>query len=61
MDLFHKLNEEQNKTIVLITHSPELAEETDRIISIRDGNIVSEVVKRDVENKKKSTEEGQVE
>ena len=42
MDLFHRLNEEQNKTIVLITHSPELASETDRIISIRDGNIVDD-------------------
>ncbi|MCR5669091.1 MAG: ABC transporter ATP-binding protein [Lachnospiraceae bacterium] len=42
MDLFHKLNEEQNKTIILITHSPELASETDRIISIRDGNIVDD-------------------
>ena len=51
MDLFHKLNEEQHKTIVLITHSPELAEETDRIISIRDGYIVSEVVNRDVDAK----------
>ena len=61
MDLFHNLNEEQHKTTVLITHSPELAEETDRIISIRDGNIVSEVVKRDVESKQKSTAEGQVE
>ena len=40
MDLFHKLNKEKNKTIILITHSNELAEETDRIISIRDGNIV---------------------
>ncbi len=40
MDLFHKLNKEKNKTIVLITHSEELASETDRIISIRDGNIV---------------------
>jgi len=60
MDLFHKLNEEQHKTIVLITHSPELAEETDRIISIRDGNIVSEVVKRDVEAKRKTIIEGQV-
>ncbi|MCD8198495.1 MAG: ABC transporter ATP-binding protein [Lachnospiraceae bacterium] len=28
MDIFHKLNEEQGKTIVLITHSQELAEET---------------------------------
>ena len=42
MDLFHKLNKEQGITIVLITHSPELASETDRIISIKDGNIVSE-------------------
>ena len=39
MNLFHQLNEEQGKTIVLITHSPELARETDRMISIRDGNI----------------------
>lgn len=41
MDLFHKLNQEKNKTIVLITHSEELASETDRIISIKDGNIVN--------------------
>ena len=40
MDLFHKLNKEKKKTIVLITHSEELAAETDRIISIRDGNII---------------------
>ncbi len=40
MDLFHKLNKEKKKTIVLITHSEELASETDRIISIRDGNII---------------------
>lgn len=42
MDLFHKLHREQGKTIVLITHSPELAEETQRIITLKDGNIVSE-------------------
>ena len=41
MDLFHKLNKEKKKTIVLITHSNELAAETDRIISIRDGNIIN--------------------
>jgi len=39
MDLFHKLNKEKGKTIVLITHSNELAKETDRIINIRDGLI----------------------
>ena len=40
MDLFHKLHEEQGKTIVLITHSKELAEETERIVSIKDGCII---------------------
>ena len=42
MDLFHKLHKEKKKTIVLITHSPELASETDRIINIRDGRITEE-------------------
>lgn len=45
MDIFHKLNYEQGKTIVLITHSKELAEETGRIVTILDGRIVSERVK----------------
>ncbi len=39
MDIFHKLNKEQGKTIVLITHSPELAEETQRILTLKDGRI----------------------
>lgn len=42
MDIFHRLNEEQGKTIVLITHSKELAEETQRIVTIQDGQIVAE-------------------
>ena len=37
MDLFHKLNREQGKTIVLITHNPELAAETQRVLTMRDG------------------------
>ena len=43
MDLFHKLNKEQGKTILLITHSKELALETGRIITIKDGSITGEV------------------
>ena len=39
MDLFHKLNKQEKKTVILITHSSELASETDRIVSIRDGVI----------------------
>jgi putative ABC transport system ATP-binding protein len=42
MDLFHELHEQHGKTIVLITHSIELSEETDRIITIRDGSITGE-------------------
>ncbi|MGN0160867.1 MAG: ABC transporter ATP-binding protein [Lachnospiraceae bacterium] len=42
MDLFHRLNKEQGKTIVLITHSNELAEETQRIITLKDGSIIGE-------------------
>ena len=42
MDIFHRLNREEGKTIVLITHSNELATETDRIITIRDGEITGE-------------------
>ena len=37
MDLFHRLNREQGKTIVLITHNQELAAETDRVLTMRDG------------------------
>ncbi len=42
MDIFHKLNQEQKKTIVLITHSQELAQETERIVTLKDGEIIGE-------------------
>ena len=42
MDIFHQLNRDHGKTIVLITHSKELAEETGRIITLQDGRITSE-------------------
>ena len=42
MDLFHKLHEEQGKTLVLITHSQELAQETERIVTLLDGQIVAD-------------------
>ena len=39
MDLFHELNQELGKAIVFITHNPELAEETGRIVEMMDGKI----------------------
>lgn len=42
MDLFHKLHEDEGTTIVLITHSNELAAETERIITISDGSVISD-------------------
>ena len=42
MDIFHRLNRQQGKTIVLITHSQQLAEECPRILTLIDGRIVNE-------------------
>lgn len=39
---FQKLNEELGRTIILITHEPDVAEHADRIIYIRDGQIVED-------------------
>ena len=42
MDLFLKIHKEEKKTVVLITHNEELAKQTERIITIRDGKIVDD-------------------
>lgn len=42
MDIFHELHKKQGKTIVLITHSNELAEECERIMTLSDGRIIGE-------------------
>lgn len=39
MDLFHELHDDLGKAIVFITHNPELAEETGRIVEMMDGRI----------------------
>jgi len=42
MGLFQQLNE-RGKTIIMVTHEPELAAYTRRIITLRDGQLVSDV------------------
>lgn len=41
MNLFHQFHKE-GKTVILITHSKELAEQCERIITLKDGSIISE-------------------
>ena len=42
MDLFHEMHNTYHKTLVLITHNPELADECERVLTLRDGLIVGE-------------------
>ena len=46
MEFFCKLNEVHGKTIVLVTHEPDIAEYCKRVVKFKDGNIISDEVKR---------------
>jgi ABC-type lipoprotein export system ATPase subunit len=42
IDMLKSLNEDDGKTIVVVTHDPEVAEAMKRIIAFRDGRIVED-------------------
>ncbi len=46
MDFFVKLNEKRGKTIILVTHEPDIAQYAKRVVRFMDGKIISDEVKR---------------
>jgi len=42
MDIFMRINREEKKTVILITHNEVLAQQTDRVVTIQDGMIISD-------------------
>jgi ABC-type lipoprotein export system ATPase subunit len=40
--LFRRLNQEQGLTVIIVTHDPEVAASADRVVTLRDGLIVSD-------------------
>ncbi len=44
MEFFVKLNETTGKTIILVTHEPDIAEYCKRVVRFKDGNIISDEI-----------------
>lgn len=42
MNLLKRLNKEEGKTFILITHDPQVGQSTDRLVQLRDGEVVGE-------------------
>ncbi|NJN16851.1 MAG: ABC transporter ATP-binding protein [Oscillochloris sp.] len=44
MHLFRELNREQGRTIVIVTHDPEIGRHMDRVIGLRDGRLAENIL-----------------
>ena len=40
-DIFNKLTQEKNQTLLVVTHDNDFAQKTNRIITMEDGKIIS--------------------
>jgi putative ABC transport system ATP-binding protein len=45
MGLFRQLNREQNRTIIIVTHDPEIGRQMDRVIGLRDGRLADNILR----------------
>jgi len=54
MAIFQRLNDD-GKTVIVITHEPDIAEHAKRVVTFRDGRIVSDAP---VKNRKRATLQG---
>jgi putative ABC transport system ATP-binding protein len=48
LELLLRLNREQKTTLFLVTHDAQLASYADRIITLRDGRVLSDVIAEQV-------------
>ncbi len=42
MEILQALNREEGITVIIVTHEPDIAEHTRRVISMRDGKVIDE-------------------
>lgn len=54
MALLQELNENHGKTIVFVTHEPDIAQFSSRTITLRDGKIIKDYINENKKNAKES-------
>ena len=55
MRIFQELNDEQGITIIFVTHEPEIAEHTRRIIRLQDGHIISDAAVKQTKQRRRAS------